>query len=184
MNAAVIKVITGNAGKAQELASILNCTVECHKLDLPEIQSLNVAEVALKKAEAAYALTGEPVIVDDTGMSIEALEGFPGALVSWMLDTTGIEGLLKLMDGQTNRAATVSTAIGYADENGVQVFLGELSGTIPSGVRGEGGFGYDPIFIPQGHSKTFAEMSAAEKDAISMRKLAVEKLRDFWALNR
>ncbi|WP_425074104.1 RdgB/HAM1 family non-canonical purine NTP pyrophosphatase [Sagittula sp. S175] len=179
MSTKTIKVITGNKGKAAELSAMLGCELECHKLDLPEIQSLDVAEVAREKAAAAYALVGAPVIVDDTGMSLDAMGGFPGALVAWMLDATGNDGVLKLLAGEDNRAATVTTALGYADENGVQVFVGAVEGTIPTEERGTDGFGYDPIFIPAGHEATFAEMDADTKNSLSMRKRAADKLRAF-----
>lgn len=74
-----------------------------------------------------------------------------------------------MLKGWDNRTAKVVTALGYCDENGPQVFVGELNGSIAEMSRGENGFGYDPIFIPENQSKTFAEMTSEEKDAISMR---------------
>lgn len=177
MSQGVINFVTGNKNKAAELSSMLGRQLECRPLDLAEIQSLDVAAVARKKAEDAFAAIGEPLIIDDTGLSVAALAGFPGALVSWALDSIGNEGLLKLMEGQDNRTATVTTALGYADASGVHVFLGEVMGVIPVSARGDGGFGYDPIFIPQGHDKTFAEMTQTEKDSVSMRRLAADQLR-------
>ncbi len=176
-----LKVATGNAKKAKEIELICGIPTECANLDIAEIQSLDVSEVARAKAAAAYALVKEPIVVDDTGMSIEALGGLPGALVSWFLDNLGPEGILRLVQGQENRKATVCTAIGYADENGVEVFLGQIDGSISEAQRGSEGFGYDPIFIPAGGSRTYAEMTADEKNAQSMRKLALDKLSTFLA---
>ena len=96
-----------------------------------------------------------------------------------MLDTLGPAGLLKLVAGETNRRVTVSTCIAYADEKGVHTFVGSVSGSLADTLRGEGGFGYDPIFIPDGSDHTYAEMSAEEKNAGSMRKIALDKLKKF-----
>jgi non-canonical purine NTP pyrophosphatase (RdgB/HAM1 family) len=174
-----ILVATGNKKKAEEISEILGREVECIKLDLPEVQSLSVFEVAERKAKDAYALVNTPIIVDDTGMSIQALNGLPGALVSWFLDSVGNEGVLRLLGDETNRSATVSTAIGYCDETGAHVFLGEVEGKVCYSEKGQEGFGYDPIFVPSGHKKTFAEMSPVEKNETSMRSIALGKLKAF-----
>ena len=172
-------VVTGNQGKANEIASITGWPVEIAELDIVEIQSLSVVEVAKEKATSAYKIIGKPVVVDDTSMSIEALNGLPGALISWFLDKLGPEGIVGLIDGNKNRQATVSTCIAYCDDKGVRAFEGIVEGTIPLEAQGEGGFGYDPIFIPKGYKKTYAEMSANEKNNISMRKIALEKFKNF-----
>ncbi len=177
-------VVTGNKGKADEIASITGMPVEIVKLDIPEIQSLDVEEVAREKALTAYRILAKPVVVDDTGMSIEALGGLPGALVSWFLDTLGPEGLLKLVAGETHRHALVSTCIAYADEDGVQTFLGTVEGTLSQSLRGDAGFGYDPIFIPAGQDRTYAEMNSEEKNAISMRRQALLGLKDYLSKQR
>jgi len=174
-----ITVITGNKGKAGEIGAILGIPVDNKALDIPEIQSLNVDEVARDKATRAYEIMGEPVIVDDTGMSIDALRGMPGALVVWFLDNIGTAGILKLLEGTTDRRASVSTAIGYADSSGVHVFNGTVNGSIPIQPRGTNGFGYDPIFIPEGQDRTYAEMSAEQKNEGSMRAIALAKLAEF-----
>jgi XTP/dITP diphosphohydrolase len=135
--------------------------------------------VAEAKAKAAYQALSKPVFVDDTGLYIDAWGELPGALIAWFLDNVGNEGILKMLDGWSSRSARVVTALGYCDERGVQVFVGEVSGTIAEELRGEYGFGYDPIFIPGGHNKTFAELTGEEKDAVSMRAIAAAKLREF-----
>lgn len=175
--------ITGNSKKAAEVRGITGLNVVAKNLDIPEIQSLAVEEVAKAKALAAFQLTGQPIIVDDTGMSIEALGGLPGALVVWFLDILKPEGILKLLKGETNRKASVSTCIAYADASGVYAFTGTVSGAIADSLRGENGFGYDPIFIPDGYKKTYAEMTSEEKNEISMRKIAVWQFREFMEKN-
>ena len=87
-----------------------------------------------------------PLIVDDTGFSIDALNGFPGPYAAYVLNTIGNTGILKLMEGVTDRRARFTTAIAYADEQGIQVFTGTIEGRITTSPRGSGGFGYDPIF--------------------------------------
>lgn len=174
-----ILVITGNQGKVNEISAITGLTVEAKKLELSEIQSLSVEEVAKKKVMAAYEIVRRPVLVDDTGMNIEALNGLPGALVVWFLNLLGPQGVLDLIAKKQNRKASVSTCIAYADANGVQTFIGTVNGTIPTELRGDEGFGYDPIFIPKGQNKTYAEMSVDEKNEISMRKIALMKFKDY-----
>ena len=174
-----ITVVSGNRSKVAEIEGILGRPLLNEALDIAEIQSLDVEAVARDKAKKAYEILKRPVIVDDTGMSIPALGGLPGALVAWFLDSVGSEGILRLLGNLTERGASVSTSIGYADEKGVEVFTGTIYGVIPSEMQGDGGFGYDPIFIPDGETKTYAEMSSDEKNAISMRAIALGKLKIF-----
>lgn len=174
-----ITLITGNAGKVAEISRLLGIEVHGQKVPLPELQATDVREVARAKAQAAYDQLRRPVLIDDTGLYIDAWGELPGALVAWFLDNVGCEGLLKMLEGWSERSARVVTALGYCDEHGVQVFDGELRGSIAMELRGENGFGYDPIFIPEGKDLTFAELSSEQKDAISMRALAAAKLRDF-----
>jgi XTP/dITP diphosphohydrolase len=121
----------------------------------------------------------EPVLVDDTGLSIEAWNGLPGALVTWFLGTVGPHGILSMASGLTDRRATVTTALGYATETGVRVFTGTVSGTLAMEPRGAFGFGYDSIFIPgnDGGHRTYAEMTSEEKNRLSHRRRAVEDMR-------
>lgn len=172
-----INLITGSPGKAKEFERLLGIEVHNQKVELPEIQATDVAKVAKFKAEAAYKALQKPVLVDDTGLYIDAWGDLPGALIAWFLENVGNDGILKMLEGWDNRAAKVVTALGYCDENGSQVFVGELNGSIAEMSKGENGFGYDPIFIPENQSKTFAEMTAEEKDTISMRARAAHLLR-------
>ena len=174
-----ILFITSNKKKVEEVSAITGLNVVARNLDIPETQSLDVEEVAKAKALTAFQIANCPVMVDDTGMSIESLNGLPGALVAWFLDTIGAKGILKLLVGEKNRKASVSTCIAFADETGVSVFTGTINGNIAESFRGESGFGYDPIFIPDGYDKTYAEMTADEKNEISMRKIALLKFKEF-----
>lgn len=171
-------LITGNEGKAAEFSRLLGIEVSNQKVALPELQATDVAVVAKSKAEAAYAAIGKPVFVDDTGLTIHAWGELPGALIAWFMDNVGNDGIIKMMDGWEDRSASVTTALGYCDENGSQVFTGVLRGSIAEAPRGDNGFGYDPIFVPEGGDQTFAEMDAAQKDSVSMRALAAKAMRE------
>lgn len=176
-----IALVTGNKNKAAEVSAILGLDIEPVNLELDEIQAIDVADVALAKAKSAFDKLGRAVIVDDTGMSIAALNGLPGAFVAWFLDALGPSGILDLLAGKTDRSASVKTCIGYADSSGVEIFTGEVFGSISTEERGTNGFGYDPIFVPAGEDKTYAQMSAEEKNATSMRRQALIKLKEYLA---
>jgi XTP/dITP diphosphohydrolase len=175
-----ITLITGNAGKAAEYAAMLGVEVTPARAELTEVQSLDVATVAARKAADAYGQLHEPVLVDDTGLAVHAWNGLPGALVAWFIDTVGPQGILDMATGITDRRATVSTALGYADAGGVQVFIGTVEGSLATEPRGTSGFGYDPIFIPGSGSgqRTYAQMTSGEKNKISHRRRAVEAMRN------
>ena len=147
------------------------------RADLTEVQSLDVMDVVHRKAQDAYAKLRRPVLVDDSGFAIRAWNGLPGALVTWFLASVGVRGILEMAAGLTDRTATVTTAIGYADADGVRVFSGSRAGTITTEPRGGGGYGYDSIFVPEGSDLTYAEMSSDQKNAVSHRRLAVDELR-------
>lgn len=119
------------------------------------------------------------MLVDDTGLSVQAWNGLPGALVAWFLTTVGVEGILDMAAGLTDRRATVTVALGYADGSGVRVFEGTVDGVLATAPRGTFGLGYDSIFMPDGDSghRTYAEMTFEEKNKISHRRLAVEAMR-------
>jgi len=179
-----INLITGNQGKAAEFAAMLGIEVTAVKRELPEIQSLDVREVAARKATDALELLGEPVLVDDTGLGVDEWNGLPGALIAWFIDTVGPLGILNMAQGLTSRRAIVTTALGYAvPGKPVQVFQGTLKGSLAISPRGTSGFGYDPIFIPEGETCTYAEMTPEEKNDISHRRLAVEQMKQALALD-
>ncbi len=171
---------TSNAHKHRELQAILDVPVTRIDIDLPELQALDVTEVVHAKAVQAYEQTGKVVLVEDTGLGFAAWHGLPGALVRWFLQTVGNEGLCRMMADETNRAAVAKTAIGMFDGREVIVGQGEVEGFIAHQPVGDNGFGWDTIFQPAGQGavvKTFAEMTAEEKNHISSRRLAAEALR-------
>ncbi len=168
---------TGNQNKLREVNEILGRNLEQIAIELYEPQGLDVAAVIREKAEDAFHKTGKFVLVEDTALEFRAWNGLPGALIKWFLDTVGNEGLLKMLTDVEDRRAVAKTAVGFFDGNNAHVFVGEIEGTIADTIRGSGGFGWDPIFIPDGFDKSFAEMTSQEKNAVSMRSRALEKMK-------
>jgi non-canonical purine NTP pyrophosphatase (RdgB/HAM1 family) len=169
--------VTGNLDKLKELKKYLNIDLEHQKLDLDEIQSLNLAEVVEHKAKSAYAIIGKPVLVEDTSLTFNALGKLPGPLIKWFLNELGNKGLCSLLDNYTDRSAIASVMFALYDGSDLQTFYGEKAGSIAQSPRGEKSFGWNPTFIPQGHTKTWGEMNDEEKSASSIRKIALTQLK-------
>lgn len=180
---------TGNPHKVKEIEEALDGTgvsVEQAEVDIDEIQAPDVADVARRKVRDSHGALGvdEPVIVDDTGLYVDALAGFPGSQASFFLDTCGNEGLLTLMDGEDDRQAYFKTcmAIYEPSKDNVTLLTGRCDGTIATEQRGDGGFGYDAVFIPEGHDKTFAEDQEYKMD-VSHRTAVIKELIE-WVKDR
>lgn len=142
-----------------------------------EIQSLDPVKVAKASLEAALPTFGKPLVVEDTGLCVKALKGFPGALASHAFGTIGNQGILKLLEGEEDRSAYFDAAVAYGvPPDQIWIFTGRVHGTISEEAKGEEGFGFDPIFVPSGHIKTFAQMTLEEKSRISHRALAFRRL--------
>jgi XTP/dITP diphosphohydrolase len=174
-----LTVVTSNPHKAEEVSSFFkgSLAVTHVALECPEYRDDDVGNIARQKAEFAWCTLKTPLIVDDTAFSIRALHGFPGPYAAYVLRTIGNHGILKLMEGETDRDANFETAIAYADQRGIRVFKGRIEGRIVD-PRGSCGFGYDPIFEWEG--KTLAELSTDEKSRISHRARALEAFRDWF----
>jgi XTP/dITP diphosphohydrolase len=177
-----ITFVTSNEHKAREASEILSglADVDHIALECPEIRNDSVAAVAEWKAAYAFSALNRPVICDDTGLYIPALQGFPGSCAAYVQRTIGNAGILTLLAGIADRRGWFETGIAYADRSGVRVFTGRVNGTIVE-PRGAGGFGYDPIFAVG--NKTLAEMSAEEKNRISHRSLGLLAFRE-WLVSR
>jgi non-canonical purine NTP pyrophosphatase (RdgB/HAM1 family) len=170
--------VSSNPGKVREVEAILGTPVTQLPLDLPEVQALDVETVVADKARRAFAAAGAPIVVEDTGLYLNALHGLPGALVRWFLVTIGPEGICALIPPGADRAATARSAVALCDDRGIELLTGETRGVIAIAPRGEGGFGWDPVFCPEGATRTFAEMDLEEKFRYSMRRRALEQLRE------
>ncbi|QPJ65847.1 MAG: RdgB/HAM1 family non-canonical purine NTP pyrophosphatase [Candidatus Nitrohelix vancouverensis] len=170
--------VTGNLNKVKEAERILGASLKHATLEgIQEIQTASVQELIKDKAMQAHAKIGKPTLVEDSGLIFEAWNELPGALVKWFEVNVGCEGMLKMLDGFADRKARAVCCAAWYDGETMVVGTGEAAGSICNEIRGEGGFGWDVIFMPEGHDRTFAEMSAGEKDAISHRKRAFESLR-------
>jgi inosine triphosphate pyrophosphatase len=174
----VIYFITGNRNKFEEVNAILG-NVEQLDIGLPEIQEMDSKEIIKAKLREALKHKKAGLIVEDTSLSMECLNGLPGPMIKWFMKTVGREGLYEIANKMGNDKAEAKCVIGYAKNPGeISFFEGSVKGRVVF-PRGASKFGWDPVFQPEGFSKTFAEMSAGEKNSISHRKMALERLRNF-----
>jgi len=206
----MLRYVTTNEGKVREAAEYLGAdAVERLDYDYTEIQSDDLGAVAAHGAREAYRHAGAPVLVDDAGLFVEAFDGFPGPYSAYVEETLGVEAVWDLVAGEDDRRAAFRCTLAYCDgepfdaspdpvdradrvaaaasgpdDDGdddavpVKLFEGAVRGEIVA-PRGDGGFGYDPIFEHDG--ETFAELSAAEKNALSHRGRALSKFAEWFA---
>ncbi|PSP86272.1 non-canonical purine NTP pyrophosphatase [Halobacteriales archaeon QS_1_68_17] len=213
----MLRFVTTNEGKVAEAREYVGDEVVQFDFDYTEVQSDDIGAVAARGAREAYREVGEPVIVDDSGLFVDALGGFPGPYSAYAEDTLGIERVQELVAREDSQRARFRCVIAYcdggdfaatpepvdrgrrgqdvaADERGrattddqvrhgeggrpVKLFEGVVPGTVVP-PRGDGGFGYDPIFEYDG--RTFAEMSREEKNAVSHRGRALAKFGEWFA---
>jgi XTP/dITP diphosphohydrolase len=183
---------TGNPGKIEELEALLSDLsidlVPSHALDDPPdvVEDADtLAGNAEKKARAFHDRTGLPALADDTGLEVAALDGRPGVHTARFAgpDATPDDNkkrLLEVLDGVDDRRARFRTVVALIDADGTaHTFEGICPGTITTAPRGDQGFGYDPLFQPEGHDQTFAEMPPDAKNDISHRRKALDALRQF-----
>lgn len=168
--------ISGNASKVEQVSKYLGIPIDHQKIDLTEIQSLDLTEVIQHKLREAYSKVNTPVIVDDASVVITALGKLPGPLIKFFLSELGAEGICKLMKSFDDKQMKGEVGIGVYDGEHMEIFIGSIGGTIIDAPRGAGGFGWDCIVVPNGYSKTRAEMNETDYDATSPRKFALEKL--------
>ncbi|MCG3107934.1 dITP/XTP pyrophosphatase [Metallosphaera sp. J1] len=177
-----IKVVTGNSYKFMEFQDLAKDKVILSKVDAPklEIQADSLEEIVRYSAVTFYSLYRSPLIVEDSGLFVEALRGFPGPYTNYVKRTLDCEGILKLMEGLSDRKAYFRSVIAYIDGERLALFKGEVSGRIAETMRGDKGFGFDPIFIPDGYGVSFGEMELGEKNSISHRGRAFREFLKFY----
>lgn len=176
MSVALILVST-NPNKAIEAERILRRPLLRVAITLPEIQASTVEEITRHKLETAKSKGYGQLIVEDVSLGFNELGNFPGPYVRWLLERAGGTGLGAIAYALRDRRAIAQCCVGYWDGSQSQLFLGETAGEILVHPRGEERFGWDPWFLPEGGSKSFAEMDPEEKDRISHRGRAYEQLR-------
>lgn len=170
--------VTGNIGKLREAERLLGRPIEHVRLDLPEIQSLDLRQVLEAKADAAWRQLGTPLLVDDTGLELAALGGFPGPLVKWLLESVGAGGIGDLAARLGDPRAVARCGLLYADGERRVLAEAAVAGEIVPAPVGGHGFGWDPVFRPAGATGTYAELSDAVKDRIGHRGEAWRRLID------
>jgi XTP/dITP diphosphohydrolase len=170
--------VTSNENKWLEAQRILGFALERAELELDELQAATVADVALAKARLAYEKLGRPVIVEDAGIELSGLGGFPGPFIKYWERLGGLKSICRAADGLGDRRVRAVCALGICNEHGSEVVVGSVDGILSVHPRGSNGFGWDAIFVPKGEGRTFGEMSPAEKDARSHRRRAWELLRE------
>lgn len=176
----MLRYVTGNEGKLREAREYLDGveTVEGVEYDYPEIQSHDLARIAVYGARDAYEAIDDPVLVDDAGLFIGALSGFPGPYSAFVEDTLGVERVSRIAREEDEHRARFRAVVAYCEGDVTETFAGTVRGRIVE-PRGEGGFGYDPIFEHTG--RTFAEMTTAEKNAVSHRGRALSMFAEWYA---
>ena len=164
--------------EAQRILSNSGVKIKLFKTTLEEIQSNSLSEIAKRKAIDAFTKIQKPVIIEDDGLFINSLNGFPGPYSSYVYETIGNKGLVRLLENTELRDAKFVAIIAYCNGiDDVQLFESSIPGKISSIVE-KGGWGYDPIFIPDGESKTYANVP--NKDKLSHRSASLKKFSDWF----
>ncbi|KAH7649355.1 hypothetical protein FG379_001901 [Cryptosporidium bovis] len=174
-----VYLVTGSKKKAEEIINILKgkINVKVEDIDLPEYQG-TPEEITVNKCKLAYKYINKPVFVEDTSLCFNAYNGLPGPYIKWFIKSIGAEGLFNMLMAYNDKTAYATTIIGYYDGATMPepiLFRGQVDGVIVE-PRGSKEFGWDCVFQPNGHSKTFAEMDQEYKNTISHRYLSLKNL--------
>jgi XTP/dITP diphosphohydrolase len=169
-------LVSSNPNKGIEAERILGVPLLRVSLVLPEIQAATVEEVTRYKLEAARTKGHRRILVEDVSLGFDELGNFPGPYVKWLLEAAGGSGLAVMAYALRNRSARAQCCVAYWNGEEGKLFTGETRGEILVEPRGDQNFGWDPWFLPEGSSRTFAEMSVEEKDAVSHRGRAYRAL--------
>ena len=164
--------------EVQRIFSKIGLNINHSKIDLEEIQSDSLSEIARRKVLDAFSKVGKPVIIEDDGLFINSLGGFPGPYSSYVYDTIGNKGIIQLLQNSEHRDAKFVAIIAFCNgADQIQLFESSISGSISKEIE-YGGWGYDPIFIPNGETKTYANVS--DKDELSHRSASLKKFADWF----
>lgn len=174
---ATLRFATSNRNKVEEARRLLGVAIEPVDLKIDEIQAPTLEEIVHAKLDRARAAIDGPLLVEDVSLGLDALGGFPGPYVRWLLESAGGAGLARIAGAVGDRSARARCALAWWDGSAVSLFVGESTGEILLEPRGSAGFGWDAWFLPRGANATYAEMSGEEKDAISHRGRAFALLR-------
>jgi inosine triphosphate pyrophosphatase len=153
-----VTFITGNQGKADYLARYLGHPVEHVKLDLDELQSMDLKVIVEHKVRQAYDIIKTPVIVEDVSLEFTALNGLPGPFIKFFVDHVPFETICSMLEG-LDRSATAKCVFGYFDGKNLEFFEGSSTGSISTEPMGDGGYGWDRFYIPKGYNMTRAQLN-------------------------
>ena len=176
-----INLITSNLGKVNEVKAILGSSIKVNhiKKEYRELRSDNPEEIAKDAAKRLAEELRKAVVVEDSGLFIRALNNFPGTCSAYIHKRIGLKGILKLMEDIDDRSCTYKSAVAYCEPGKEPIiFLGEEQGSVSKEIRGNYGFGHDPIFVPVGSEKTYGETENCE-NIKKFRRIAVEKLKEY-----
>lgn len=174
-----VTFITGNQNKADYLAKYLGMDIEHKKLDLDELQSLDLRTIVDHKVRQAYDLIQSPVLVEDVSLEFSALGRFPGTFIKFLEEDVPFETICRMLDS-LQREAIGRCMFGYYDGQDVLFFEGSIKGTIAEHPAGENGFGWDKIFIPEGYDVTRAELGEEDYQKVYMKIRPFEALKTFF----
>ncbi len=174
-----VTFITGNQAKADYLAKYLGVEIAHQKVDLDEIQSLDLQEVVEHKVRQAYQKIDRPVLVEDVALEFKAFGRLPGTFIKFYVEEVPFETICRSLDGQ-DRSAVARCVFGYYDGKETTYFKGHLEGTIAEHPAGENGFGWDKIFIPKGYEVTRAELSEADDHTTYLKIKPFAELKAFF----
>lgn len=177
--------ITGNQHKADYLAKWLRMPVPHQKVELEELQSLDLRAVVTHKAKAAYSIVKKPVLVEDVALTFHAMGALPGTLIKWFLQEIGPDGLCRMMHEFDDKTATASIMYGLYDGKELHTFEGHVKGSVVAAPRSsdvsawKNTPSWNSVFMPDGSKKTYGEMSDDELEPISHRAKAIALLREY-----
>lgn len=171
-----ITFITGNENKARYVAQWLDTPVEHRKLDLDELQTLDLHALVDHKAKQAYEIVGGPVLIEDAQMVFTAMGNLPGPFIKFFVEELGPQGLVRMMNAFDDRTASGKICYGLYDGQQMHYFEGTMRGRIADAPQGDGGFGFDSVFINDDYDITRAQMDEATYAATSYRKQALDAL--------
>lgn len=181
--------VSNNIHKYSEMKSILkdriiDIDLKFYKQNIIEIQGEKIEKIAIEKSISAYNIVNKPIIIEDDGLFIKSLNGFPGQYSSYVFKSIGNTGIIKLLKGSRNRSAFFKSVFVY--NNGVitKIFTGQIDGTISKTIT-TGGWGYDPIFVPRKKNITFGKLNEKnQKNEVSHRRIALDKLVKWFNQNK
>lgn len=176
---------SSNTNKYYEIQSLIQqkrsqeIDIQFKKIDFTEIQSDKLFDVAADKVLQAFNIIKDKVFVEDDGLFIRSLNGFPGVYSSYVHKTLGNKGILDLLSNKDDRISTFQSIISFYDGKEIKSFTGEIMGKITNSTT-DGGWGFDPIFIPEGTDITFGQMNNSDKNKLSHRKIAFDKFYEWY----